>query len=233
MKRELLAVIPARGGSKGIPLKNIARINKTPMIAYTIRAALRSRRISRVVVSTDNDKISAVASGFGAEVVKRPPELARDSSSTIDAVTHCLDVLKSREDYLPDSIILLQPTSPLRTNRHIDGAVRLFERHKCDAVISTCEPDHHPLKSFRTGKNGFLKGLAEEKFIFAPRQKLPRALAPNGSIFLIKTKVFRKLKTLFPPKTLSYQMSARDSVDVDSRENLEYAAFLMKRRNAL
>ena len=224
-----LAIIPARGGSKGIPSKNIVKLNNIPLIAYSIQAALQSQKISRVVVSTDSNEISTLASKFGAEVVKRPAELAQDDSPIVDVIAHCLDVLELKEHYRPDTIVLLQPTSPLRTHHHIDAAFKLFEERACDAVISVCEPDHHPLKSFKLDKNEFLTGLVNNKLCFTPRQILPQALVPNGAIYLIKATVFKKLKTLLPPKTLPYIMPKTESIDVDDIDDLDYISFLLNK----
>lgn len=229
MEDRRLAIIPARGGSKGIPSKNIVKLDNIPLIAYSIQAALRSQKISRVVVSTDSDEISAVASKFGAEVVKRPTELTQDHSPIVDVIVHCLDVLELKENYHPDPIVLLQPTSPLRTHHHIDAAFRLLEKRTCDAVISVCESGYHPLKSFKLDEKGFLTGLVNNELCFTPRQMLPRALVANGAIYLIKATIFKKLKTLLPPKTLPYIMSKTESIDVDDIDDLAYISFLMSK----
>lgn len=230
MKDKCLAIIPARGGSKGIPFKNIRKINDALLIGYSINAALKSKNVSRVVVSTDNSKISEVASSYGAEVIKRPSRLAQDDSSMIDVITHCLDILRFDEDYDPETIILLQPTSPMRTYRHIDAAFKLLKRSPCDAVISVCEPDHHPLKFLKSDRKGFLSSLIKGDPCFSSRQALPRAFAPNGAIFLIKTAAFEKSKTLLPEKTLPYVMSKTDSVDIDDMDDLKYASYLLGKK---
>lgn len=225
-----LAIVPARGGSKGIPSKNIVKLDNIPLIAYSIQAALQSQKISRVVISTDSNEIAAVASKFGAEIVRRPAELAQDHSPIVDVIVHCLDVLELKENYHPDTIVLLQPTSPLRTHHHIDAVFRLFEERTCDAVISVCEPDHHPLKSFKLGENGFLTGLVNNKLCFTPRQMLPKALVPNGAIYLIKATIFKKLKTLLPPKALPYIMSKTESIDIDNIDDLDYISSLLSKQ---
>lgn len=231
MKNECLAIIPARGGSKGLPGKNIKKLNGLPLIGYTIRAARATSRISRIAVSTDDKKIGMIAESLGGEFIKRPESMARDDSPIIEAVLHCLDELKDKERYEPESFIMLQPTSPFRESRHIDEAFDIFRRGDCEAVISVLEPSFHPLKSFRV-KNGLLEGLVKPEFSFAPRQELPKGYVANGAIFLMKTKSFRKHKSLFAPRTRPYFMGRVESLDVDHIEDFDFASFLLKRKKA-
>lgn len=227
MKTVNLAIIPARGGSKGIYRKNIVKLNDLPLIVYSIRAALESKNTLRVIVSTEDSEISDIAKSYGAEVLTRPLNLAQDDSSSSDVIIHCLDTLELRENYKPDIVILLQPTSPLRTSVHIDAVFELFNQNVCDAVISVSEPIHHPLKSFKLNEDGYLTGMFKNEFCFLPRQKLPKVLVPNGAIYLIKTAIFKVSRSLIPPKTVPYIMSKINSVDIDDMDDLNYGAFLM------
>ncbi len=229
MKNSCLAIIPARGGSKGIPRKNIVKLNGFPLISYVISAALTSKSVSKVVVSSEDEEILRISINYGAKVIKRPQKLARDDSTTDTVINHCLDTLKIEEDFVPESIVLLQPTSPLRTSLHIDEAFRLFKKNSSQAVISVFEPSHHPLKSFKINKSGYLKGLVNNKNCFLPRQQLPKVFMPNGAIFIIKTVIFKKYKTLLPPRTIPYFMSKLHSVEVDDIDDLNYAAYLMQK----
>lgn len=133
--KKILAIIPARGGSKRIPRKNLRNLLGKPLIAYTIEAAQKSKYINRVVVSTEDKEIVSVSEKFGAEVINRPKELSEDESQTIDAVLHALDFLK-KKNYQPNICILLQPTSPLREPSDIDNAMNIFLENKCDLVVS-------------------------------------------------------------------------------------------------
>ena len=120
---EILSIIPARGGSKGIPLKNIIKINKKPLLYYTINASLKSKLVTRTIVSTDHEKISKIAKSLGAEVIKRPKKLANDHIALEPSISQILDHLKKTENYKPDIILILQNTSPLRNSKHVDEAL--------------------------------------------------------------------------------------------------------------
>ncbi len=234
MSKKHLAIIPARGGSQCLPGKNIKKLKGVPLIAYSIRAALKSCNISRVIVSTDDDEIARLARRYGSEVIMRPAYLARADSLMVSVILHSLNALKTKEGYIPDKLILLQPTSPLRTVRHIDEAFSILRYKNCDSVISVCQPDFHPLKSFKINKRGFLKGLVSPAHCFALRQDLPKAYVSNGAIYLIKTSTFIKEGSLLTSKTFPYIMSPWESVDIDSIVDFEYAAYLlnMKKRYA-
>jgi len=231
MENSCLAIIPARGGSKGIPRKNIVSLNGAPLISYTIGAALASSSLSRVIVSSEDEEVLDISEGYGAEVIKRPLELAGDYSSVDALIFHCLDKLQKEEHFVPESFILLQPTSPLRTCSHIDEAVKLFIEKSCQAVVSVFESTYHPLKSVKIDERGFVAGLINDKYLSVPRQQLPKAYTPNGAVFLTNTETYRKYRTFIPPETVPYFMSKSDSVDVDDMDDLEYAALLMKKRN--
>jgi len=227
MNKKHLAIIPARGGSKCLPGKNIKKLKGIPLIAYSIRAALKSRNISRVVVSTDDHRIADVARKYGSEVIMRPAYLAKDESLMAGVIFHCLNTLKTKEGYIPDKFILLQPTSPLRTLRHIDEAFSILRYENCDSVISVCQPDFHPCKSFKINKRGFLEGLVSSMHCFVPRQHLPKVYVCNGAIYLIKTSAFIEEESLITLKTFPYIMPPKESVDIDSIVDFEYVSYLM------
>ena len=123
---EILSIIPARGDSKGIPLKNIVKINKKPLLYYTVSASLKSKLVTRTIVSTDHEKISKIAKSLGSEVIKRPKNLANDHIALEPSISQTLDHLKKTENYKPDIILILQNTSPLRNSKHIDEALTLL-----------------------------------------------------------------------------------------------------------
>lgn len=225
--KNIIAIIPARGGSKGVPRKNVKLLAGKPLIAHTIEAALKSKHIERVIVSTEDKEISEISKKYKAEVVKRPKELAADKSKTIDTVFHVLDSLK-RENYIPDAVILLQPTSPLRTTDDINKAINLFFQNKCELVISVYESGHSFYLSFKIGKK-YLEPIFNRKYLNQTRQDLPRAYIPNGAIYISRPKVLLKYKSFYCRKILPYIMLATRSIDIDNETDFKLAELLLKK----
>jgi len=211
---KVLAIIPARGGSKGIPDKNIKDLAGKPLIAWTIEAALKSVFVTKTVVSSDSDVILKIAQKYNADVLKRPAHLASDTARSEPVITDVLEQLK-KESF--DYVILLQPTSPLRTAVDIDKAINKLLNSNGTALISVYPPHHHPLKAFKTDADGFLKGLVNDDYPFTPRQALPKTFYPNGAIYLIKTALFLETGKLFTDKTIAFEMSADKSFDLDTK----------------
>src|ERR1035437_8121405 len=177
---QILYLITARGGSKGVPGKNIRILGEKPLIAYSIEAAKKSIYKGTDVVSTDDDEIAAVAKKYGAEVpFRRPAELATDSASSMDAIMHALDFF-SKQNKKFDIVVLLQPTSPLRTSKHIDEAMKLMQSKKADAIVSVCEAEHHPLWSNTLPENGSMKFFLRDDIKGLNRQQLPKYYRLNG-----------------------------------------------------
>jgi len=217
---KILAIIPARGGSKGIPKKNLIDVAGKPLIAWTIEAAIDSKAMHTIVVTSDNKEILDYSATYKNVInIKRPTSLAEDSSPTEPVISHVLDTLPNVRNY--DYLILLQPTSPLRTSKDINAAISLVFKSKALSLISVTEPTHHPLKSFIKDKNGYLKGLVNDNFPFMPRQKLPETFQPNGAIYIVEVKEFLKNNKLFTDKTISYKMSAEKSIDIDTLEDIK------------
>jgi N-acylneuraminate cytidylyltransferase len=158
---ETLALIPARGGSKSIPRKNIRPFAGHPLIAYSIAAGLAAETISRVVVSTDDEEIAAIARRYGAETpFLRPAELSQDHTADLPVFQHALEWLAEHEGYQPEIVVQLRPTSPFRRVSHIDQAVyRLLERPEADSVRTVCVPFQNPFKMWRIGLDGFMQPL--------------------------------------------------------------------------
>lgn len=211
-----LALIPARGGSKGLPGKNIIELAGKPLIVHTIEAALKFGVFKRVVVSTDDQSIAEVSAAAGAEVLMRPTELAQDHSSSLDAIEHALAAYGLEQGMF----CLLQPTSPLRNAGHIREAALLLRDSGATSVISVSEPEHHPLKSLILQGDGFYKPVRQLEDLVSPRQELPQAIAPNGAIYFCDIARFRGTGGLFYPDTSYYPMSIQDSVDIDSHADL-------------
>jgi CMP-N,N'-diacetyllegionaminic acid synthase len=223
----ILAIIPARGGSKGIPGKNIKLLAEKPLIVYSIEAAIKSKYVNKTVVSTDNDEIGRISKKYGAEVIKRPNELAQDDSPTIDAVIHVLTTLE-RKGYLADILVLLQPTSPLRTQEDVDNAINLFikNKDKCDSIVSVCEFEHSPYWSLKIEKD-YLKPNFGEEYFNMRRQDLPKLYRPNGSLFISKTASLLKFNSFYGEKILPYIMSEEKSIDIDTDVDFRLAESIM------
>ena len=225
----VLSIIPARGGSKGIPKKNMAPLDGKPLIFFTIQASLASKYINRTIVSSDDLKTLTVAKKYGAEIVRRPNKISRDDSLYQLLIIHSLDYIRKKDGYRPDIIVYLQPTSPLRTGSDIDKAMNLMLAKKAPALISVCALDKKFLKIFRVDNLGYLKGVVNDDYPFANRQNLPDVFMPNGAIFAIKTDIFLKRKQLFAPKTIPYIMSAERSIDIDTLDDLKRAEKFLKK----
>jgi CMP-N-acetylneuraminic acid synthetase len=177
--KTFLAVIPARGGSKRLPRKNVLDLAGKPLIAWTIEAAKQSKYIDHFVVSTDDQEITDVSKQFGAEVLTRPGELATDTASSVDVVLHSINAQQKQYDY----VILLQPTSPLRTAQHIDEAIELLFEKNANAIISVCETDHSPLWSNTLHEDGNMDNFIREEVKGKRSQDLPTYYRLNGAIF--------------------------------------------------
>lgn len=215
---KVLAIIPARGGSKGIPKKNLVNFRGKPLMQWSIDAAKKSKHITDIVVTSDDFEILEYA-GKSEEVIclKRPIELAKDHSRTEPVLVHVLENLRKKYDFL----ILLQPTSPLRTAEDIDNSFLSLLNSKANALISVCNLEQHPYKSFKVDKNGFLQGIINNDYPFYPRQKLPQVYKPNGAIYIISIFEFLKNNRLFTEKTIHFKMSKEKSLDIDTLKDLE------------
>jgi len=192
-KPEVLALIPARGGSKGIPRKNICDFAGAPLIAYSIAAALQAELVTRVIVSTDDEEIAAVAREWGAETpFLRPAELAQDDTTDLPVFEHALQWLRENENYQPDFVVQLRPTSPIRPVGLLDEAVRkLLEHPEADCVRGVVPSGQNPFKMWQIGGNGQLEPLLSlpnmKEPYNAPRQELPKTYWQTGHIDVIRT----------------------------------------------
>lgn len=213
----VIALIPARGGSKGLPGKNIRSICGSPLIQYSIDAAINSALVDKVYVSTDDHEIAEVSQKGGADVIERPKELALDTSTTDEVITHFIQKLGLKESQL---LVLLQPTSPLRDARHVDESIHLFNEVECDLVMSVTQPVHHPMKSFKVSASGKLEGLFDRDSPFMPRQSLPCVYIPNGAIYIFSCKKFNSACSIPRDNIIPYVMSSRESADIDTLEDV-------------
>jgi len=227
-KAATLAVIPARGGSKGLRRKALRLVGGVPLLARAINSALNAKTVERIIVSTDDKEYAELAKASGAEVpFLRPPELASDASPVIDAIEHLLKSLKDSSGYSPEYVALLQPTSPFTNSLDIDGAFKALLSSGADAAVSLCESEVKPDWLRRVGADGFLEPLVKlDVPQHTPRQAMPRTLRLNGAIYWIKTSVLLSGRSFLPKRCVPYEMPASRSVDVDTEEDLKIAEFL-------
>jgi CMP-N,N'-diacetyllegionaminic acid synthase len=221
--KTFLAIIPARCGSKRLPNKNILNLAGKPLIEWSIDAALKSKYIDKVVVSSDDENILKIAKNK-CNVIKRPKELATDTASTNDIIKHVLESLKEKYDY----IILLQPTSPLRNEKHIDEAIEFLDKKNADAVISVCEMEHSPLWSNTLSDDLSMKNFLKKEAL-KRSQDLPKFYRINGAIYICKTDKFLEENTLFLKDNIfAYIMDKKYSVDIDDEFDFKFAEFLVE-----
>jgi len=223
----VLALIPARGGSKGIPGKNIRRLAGKPLLQYTVEAAQAAHSLGRIALSTDSPEIAALGRALGVETpFLRPTELAQDATPTLPVILHALDWLATEAGYAPEVLVLLQPTAPLRTAQHIDEAVRLLIQSEADAVVSVCAvPGHfHPdwQLSITDGElrrldGGPLAGLPTR------RQALGATYWRNGAIYAMRCAALRATHSLFGSRCLPYVMPSEFSLNLDSEAEWQAA----------
>jgi CMP-N,N'-diacetyllegionaminic acid synthase len=229
--RPVIALIPARGGSKGVPRKNLAVLGGQPLVAHTVAAARQARAVDRVVVSSDDDEILALARSLGAEALPRPEAMASDTASAEAVVTHFMSTLSEADRHADPLLIYLQPTSPLRTSAHIDAAFDLLERQGGSTLVSVVELNKSPYKSFALDAQGRMKSLFDERMSNARRQDLPPAYLPNGAIYIFGCSDF-VARAGFPSNgSLPYVMSGQDSIDIDTREDLARAQRILGERH--
>ena len=230
MNKKILALIPARGGSKGLPGKNIIDLNGKPLIAYSIRSGKSSKLVTKTLVSTDSLKIATVAKRFGAEVpFLRPAALAIDTAPTIGAVLHVLDWLEKKGEFY-DAVALLEPTSPLRKTGDIDSAIKILITNwgKTDAVVSLGEIALESPYIAKKVERGYIKPLLRTTNKSTRRQDLPRAYFPYGVIYLCKTAVLRKEKTFYPKRIMPYFIERWQNYEVDDIWNLITVRAILK-----
>jgi len=229
----ILAVITARGGSKGIPGKNLVPVGGKPLIAWSIEVALRAPSVSRVIVSTDDEEIAQEARKWGAEVpFMRPRELAGDYSPHIPVVIHATKWMESHTGIRSDYIMLLQPTSPLRSSKDIENAIRIIMEKQGDSVISVCETSAHPYLSKKLTGDGKIKDFIPCPEGYLARQRIPPVYMFNGAIYLVRRDVLMERKTFQTEKTYAYVMPPDRSLDIDTPWDLYLADLIFRDRNA-
>ena len=219
-----LAIIPARGGSQRLPRKNVLELSGKPLIAWSIEAGLRSKYIDKVVVSSDDKEILDISKYYGADTVKRPSNLASDTAPTFDAIEHAMSNI-GRYDY----VVLLQPTSPLRSEKHIDEAIELLKSKNASAVISVFEMDHSPLWSNTLDESLSMEYFLSDKVLDKGSQDLEKYFRLNGAIYICKIEKFLKAKSFFLNENIfAYKMDRKSSVDIDEEIDFKMAGIFIQ-----
>jgi CMP-N,N'-diacetyllegionaminic acid synthase len=223
--KKVLAVIPARGGSKRLPRKNILDLGGKPLISWTIESAQKSKFIDRVIVSTEDFEIAKVAKKFKCEVpFYRPSELSKDSTTTLDVVVDLIQELGKQGEYY-DYVILLQPTSPFRTEYHIDMACeQLMKSNKADAIVSVTPAEHHPLWCNTLPENKSMSSFLSKDIDNIRSQDLPDYYRLNGAIYICSIDLLCAENTFFPKNVCyAFIMPQKDSIDIDTKEDFDFA----------
>lgn len=218
--KSFLAIIPARGGSKRLPRKNVLDLVGKPLIAWTIEAAKQSKYIDKILVSSDDAEILQIAGDLRVDTIKRPKELASDTATTVAVIEHVLQQNFGKFDF----IVLLQPTSPLRNARHIDEAIELLAQKNADAIISVCETEHSPLWTNTLPEDGSMNFFLSSEIKNKRSQDLPQYFRLNGAIYICSVDKLNECQTLLIDKnSFAYKMTISDSVDIDTQLDFNVA----------
>ena len=224
---KILAIIPARCGSKGIRRKNLQKLSGKPLIVHTIIAAKKTKSINKIIVSTDDKEIEKISKNNGAEVpFLRPKQISKDTSSTIEVIKHALKFLQENQSYVPDIIILLQPTSPLRTSQLITKTINTLKKSKATSVITVSKITKHPYASYWL-KNDFLKPFEKNSPKYSRRQEFPDLFFPTGAVYTFWYDTLKKFNSLYGPKIKPIVVHDED-IDIDNLRDLFFAEMMLK-----
>ncbi len=228
--KTVLAIIPARGGSKGVPRKNIKDLCGKPLIAWTIEETLKSKYIDRIIVSTEDKEIAEISEEYDAEVpFMRPKKLSEDGTSGIEPLLHCINWLKNNQNYYPDYICTLQCTSPFRKSKHIDEALEQLFKQDADSIIGVCRSEANPYWMKRIENGKLIDFIASSK-LYSRRQDLPIIYRLNGALYIGKTDILLKNRNWYTNNTLPYVMPSEDSIDIDTALDFKFAEWIMKEK---
>jgi CMP-N-acetylneuraminic acid synthetase len=227
-QKKILAVITARAGSKRLPNKNILELSGKPLIAWTIEASKNSKYIDKLIVSTDSQQIAEISKQYGAKVpFMRPQELANDNADSISVLKHSIEFFKSEYNY----ILLLQPTSPLRTTQDIDSAIEMLNE-KTKSVISVCETEHSPLWSNTLPENLSMTNFIKPEVKNKRSQDLPKFYRLNGAVYIAEINYFYKNNGFIGNKTKAYIMSQQNSVDIDTELDFKLCEIIYNKKSS-
>lgn len=233
-KGEVLAIIPARGGSKSIPRKNVLRFAGHPLLAYSIAAAKQSELVTRIIVSTDDDEIAAVARRYGAEVpFLRPEEFAQDATPDLPVFIHALQWLEAQEEYLPELVVHLRPTTPVRPPGSVDDGIRILLEHpEADAVRAVVPSGQNPFKMWQIDENGVMHNLIPVEGVAepynAPRQHLPKTFWQTGHVDITRPGTLLEKHSMTGDTILPLVLDPRYTVDIDTQRDWEQAEWLIQ-----
>lgn len=225
LQEKLIAIVPARGGSKRLPGKNLLTVRGLPLLAHTIIQAKKSQLVEEVFISTDDDQIASVATRYGAQVIKRPVELADDRSSSESAVLHVLDVIENGGGKLPSATMMLQCTSPVRRVDDIDNAIRQFFAEDADSLLSGCFTKHFIWRRLADGAEPINYDLNNR----IRSQDVEPQFQENGSIYITRTSLLRSTKNRMGGKISIYEMEFWSQFEIDQRDDLELIDWIMAR----
>ena len=228
MKKNVLSIIPARGGSKGIIKKNLQIVGGLPLVVHSINQSLESRIVNRVVVSTDDKEIAWISKKYGAEVIERPSKFSGDKAHSDLALKHVLYVLLENKNYRPDTVVFLQPTSPIRKPEQIDQAIEKMLNENADTCFSACI--EHFTGRWETDENGDTKPINYELMNRPMRQDYPEYYLENGSICVFKPEILEQTGNRFGRKIAIYPMNPIESLQIDTMEDLRLIDQLMKNK---
>jgi CMP-N-acetylneuraminic acid synthetase len=226
----ILGLIPARGGSKAIPRKNIIALAGKPLLAYTCEAALGSRLLTRVLLSTDDQEIADVGLQFGVEApFLRPSHLAGDDTPILPVIQQAIAFLEKEDGFYTDLVVLLQPTSPFREPDHIDDALRLILDSDADSIVSVCELSHqyNPVSLVNVDEKGYLQPYHQGELVLR-RQDKPQLFVRNGPAILITHRSVLDSDRLYGDKVIAYRMDKLESIDIDDQSDLTLAEALIQ-----
>mgnify|MGYP001205401861 CR=1 FL=1 len=226
--KKVLGLVIARGGSKGLPGKNLLTLGGLSLTARAVKAGLESQYIDDVIISTDDEAIAKEAEDAGCEVpFLRPAELASDSSKSIDVIRHALTTLK-KSGRIYDVFVLLQPTTPLRSSKHIDDCLELYSEKCADSVVSVTEAEHHPLWMNTLPDDMSMKDFIRAEAENVNRQDMPTYYRINGGVYAVSCEYMFKTGKLYSDKSYAFVMDSKSSVDIDSKLDFKIAELLIK-----
>ena len=233
MKKKILTLITARGGSKGIPKKNIKILNRKPLIQYTIEAAVKSKYTDEIILSSDCEEIIRISKNLGIKVpFIRPKKLAQDKSKQEDAILHAMNWIEKNNGKF-DYILVLVPTTPLRDSKELDKCIEYFlKMKKAKAVFSVCECGHHPLQANKLPKDLSMKKFVKKKYKWMNRQELPIYYQLSGSICISEWNHFKKKKSFLTDQTYAFITSRKKALDIDNIEDFKLAEVLLSEKRS-
>ena len=223
-----LAIIPARGASKGIPRKNIKKMAGHPLISYTINEAKKAKYLTKIVVSTEDEKIAKISKKYRVDVIHRPKKLANDKTPSELVCQHVIRHLKNKEGFETDVAVILQPTSPLRKAEDINSAIRKFLRSDCSSVVSITKVQHSPYWMYKIDKSKMKKILTDKKI--TRRQDSPAIYQLNGAIYVTKKETIMEKNSLIGENMAGYIMPYERSIDIDSQTDFDLAELLINKK---